>query len=79
MLGACYLTEMAPGLGDLYEVGAEIETYRNAGELIEKAKQLKADPRKRLRLRQGGQRRALAHHTIEKSVARISRELGIPE
>jgi len=37
MVGACYLTEMAPGLEDLYEIGAEIETYRDANELAEKA------------------------------------------
>ena len=77
MLGACYLTEMAPGLGDLYEIGAEIETYRDAAELAEQSARLQADAPKRRRLRQLGQRRALADHTIGRSLARIIKELGI--
>jgi hypothetical protein len=77
MLGACYLTEMAPGIEDLYEIGAEIETYRDADELVEKAKYLQGDPSKRLRLRQRGQLRALSEHTIDKSLELISRKLGI--
>jgi hypothetical protein len=77
MLGACYLTEMAPGIGDLYDIGSEIETYRDASELVEKAKRLQADPATRLALRRGGQRRALADHTIEKSLKLLTAKLGI--
>lgn len=78
MLGACYLTEMAPGLEDLYEVGTEIETFRDANELVEKARLLEGDAARRLGLRQRGQRRALADHTIGRSLERIARKLGIP-
>lgn len=77
MLGASYLTEAAPGIEDLYEVGAEIEVYRDASELVEKAERLRAEPKRRLQLRRLGQRRALAEHTIEKSMERIARKLGI--
>jgi spore maturation protein CgeB len=77
MLGACYLTEMAPGIPDLYEIGKEIETYQDAGELVEKAKRLQEDAARRLELRRNGQRRALADHTIARSVEHISRKLGI--
>ncbi len=77
MLGACYLAEMAPGLEDLYEIGAEIESYRNAGELVEKAERLQSDAPMRLRLRQNGQRRALSDHTIARSLKRIVERLGI--
>jgi hypothetical protein len=77
MLGACYLTEMAPGLEDLYEVGTEIETFRDADELVEKARLLEGDAARRLGLRQRGQRRALAEHTIGRSLERIAKKLGM--
>jgi Glycosyl transferases group 1 len=77
MLGACYLTEWAPGLDDLYEPGAEIEVYRDAADLVEKAELLRRDPARRLRLRRAGQARALSDHTIARSVERIAQKLGI--
>jgi hypothetical protein len=77
MLGACYLTEMAPGIEELYDIGSEIETYRDAGELMEKAQRLQADPAKRLAIRREGQRRALADHTIEKRLNLLVAKLGI--
>ena len=43
MLGACYLTERAPGLADLFDLGTEIETYADATELVEKSKALQGD------------------------------------
>jgi hypothetical protein len=78
MLGACYLTEAAPGLEDLYDIGTEIETYRSAAELVEKAKLLQRDAARRLLLRASGQRRALADHTISRTLERIVRILGTP-
>jgi hypothetical protein len=77
MLGACYLTEWAPGLDDLYDLGSEIETYRTAAELVEKAAQLGRDPARRRQLRVRGQRRALAHHTIGRSLDLIRDRLGL--
>ena len=79
MVGACLLTEMAPGLGDLYELGSEIETYSNAAELVEKSSRLLADPARRLAMRQRGQRRALADHTIARTLARIATQLDLPQ
>ena len=78
MLGACYLTEQAPGLEDLYDIGREIETYASAAELVEKAKALAGDSARRARLRQLGQKRALADHGVARSVARLSERLGLP-
>ena len=49
----------------------------DAGELVEKAKRLQEDAARRLELRRNGQRRALADHTIARSVEHISRKLGI--
>lgn len=77
MVGACLLTEAAPGLEDLYEIGSEIETYRDARELAEKTTLLLADPARRQRLRSLGQRRALADHTIARSLERITQRLGL--
>ncbi len=77
MLGACLLTELAPGLEDLYELGAEIETYRNAAELVVKAAELAADPARRAALRRRGQHRALANHTVGRTIERIALELGL--
>jgi hypothetical protein len=77
MVGGCLLTEAAPGLEDLYEIGAEIETYRDASELVEKTARLLADPAGRLSLRRLGQARALADHTIARSLERITQRLGL--
>jgi hypothetical protein len=77
MLGACYLTEWAPGLEDLYELGTEIETYRDAAELVGKAELLRRDPARRRQLRQNGQKRALNQHTIAQSLTRIIKKLGL--
>lgn len=77
MLGACYLTEWAPGLEDLYDLENEIAVYRTAEELIAQARALSADEPRRQRLRAAGQRRALHEHSISRSVARIATALGM--
>ena len=79
MLGACYLTEQAPGLEDLYEIGTEIETYGTVLELVSKAERLQKDPARRRSLRELGQRRALAEHTIGRSLERMAAALGLPK
>ncbi len=76
MSGACYLTEWAPGLETLYDLGTEIETYRTAAELVEKSRALVADPARRGRLRAAGQRRALADHMIPRTLTRLAERLG---
>ena len=77
MAGACYLTEWTEGLDQLYDLGHEIETYRDAAELAAKVTALAADPARRARLRAAGQRRALADHTIARAISRVAAELGI--
>lgn len=77
MLGACYLVERAPGLEDLYDPGTEVETYGNVAELVEKATRLRREPARRASLRRLGQRRALANHTLVRSMARIATALGL--
>lgn len=77
MAGACYLTEWTEGIEQLYEPGTEIETYRDASELVEKTRALASDPARCARLRAAGQRRALAEHTIPCTLDRLGRQLGI--
>jgi hypothetical protein len=77
MMGACYLTEWTQGLDLLYELGEEIETYRTAEEMVEKIRKLEADPEKRKRMRCQAQQRALADHTVAKSLAKIINALGL--
>jgi hypothetical protein len=77
MCGACYLTEWAPGLDELYDLGTEIETYRTAEELVEKTRLLATDATRRASLRRAGQRRALADHTIARTLARLTAHLGL--
>ena len=75
MLGACYLTEWTEGIDELYEVGKEIEVYRDAEDLKEKADRLLGDKQKRMALRQGGQERAQKQHSIKKSIDEIRNKL----
>ncbi len=77
MAGACYLTEWTEGLDLLYEPGVEIETYRDAEELCAQCDALTSDAPRRARLRLAGQRRALADHTIAKTIARVASRLGL--
>ncbi|MEE1945145.1 glycosyltransferase [Pedobacter sp. KR3-3] len=71
MLGACYLTEWAEGLDKLYDMGTEIETFRNEEQLIEKIKELASNPSKRAMLRTNGQKRALSKNSIVESLSQI--------
>jgi hypothetical protein len=75
MLGACYLTEWTAGLGELYELGTEIETYRTPEELAAKVDELKADPARRRRMRERAQRRALEEHSTARTLQRVARQV----
>jgi len=76
MAGACYLTEWTEGIGELYDLGTEIETYRTPAELSSKVAELSADQPRRMKLRAAGQHRALCHHTIARTVDSIAGRLG---
>ncbi|RYY06132.1 MAG: glycosyltransferase family 1 protein [Sphingobacteriaceae bacterium] len=77
MLGACYLTEYATGLEFLYDLGKDIETYKNADEFIAKAEWLMADSEKRKQLKINGQKRALEVHTIPESLKKLTNHLKL--
>lgn len=78
MAGACYLTEWTQGLDQLYELGREIETYRDAAELVEKSRALAGDPPRRKRMREAAQRRALNDHAIAETIRRVAARLNLP-
>jgi hypothetical protein len=75
MLGACYLTEYTEGLPHLYKIGAEIETYRSADELVYKCRELINSKSKQKELRVKGQQRALNAHSIPVSLQKIKARL----
>ncbi|ALF54339.1 hypothetical protein ACX27_18220 [Nostoc piscinale CENA21] len=75
MMGACYLTEWTEGLEHLYELGEEIETYRNVDDMVEKIQYLIKSPDVRQKLRYNGQKRALSEHTVPHSISKICRAI----
>ena len=77
MLGACYLTEWTAGLEEMYELGTEIETYRNAEELSAKLMDLTKNHERRINMRKRAQRRSLHDHSVARSLGRISAQLGL--
>ncbi|MEO6847041.1 MAG: glycosyltransferase [Chthoniobacterales bacterium] len=77
MLGACYLTEWTAGLDRLYDLETEISTYRSGEELVEKAKSLLADDKRRASMREKAQKRALTEHSVGHTVEKISQTLGL--
>jgi hypothetical protein len=77
MLGACYLTEWTESIGQLYEIGAEVETYHTSEELAAKLAELIRAPERRRRMRERAQRRALGEHAVGRSITRIAARLGI--
>jgi spore maturation protein CgeB len=77
MAGACYLTEWTAGLDQLYDLGVEIETYRDAPELAEKAQWLLNDSARRKRMRKHGQARALQEHSIARTLDKVAARLNL--
>lgn len=70
-VGAALVTEAAPNLGDLFEPGVEVATYRDDDELVATVGRLLADPDERRALAAAGQRRTLAEHTYATRMAEL--------
>lgn len=75
MLGACYLTEWAEGLDQLYHIDQEIACYSCPEDLTAQLERLKKDKTFRLTLRKKGQQRALSDHSIPNSLKLLKRNL----
>jgi spore maturation protein CgeB len=63
-VGSCLLTDDKPNLRDLFEPDAEVVTYQNAAECIEKARYLLEHEEHRKAIAIAGQRRILRQHTF---------------
>lgn len=77
MMGACYLTEWAEGLDQMYELGAEIETFRTPSELVDKLNILAGDAGRRSNMRQRAQARALGEHSVPRTLERLAARIGV--
>jgi hypothetical protein len=75
MLGACYLTEYTEGLRGLYELGRDIETYRDADELTARCREIGNSVSLRNTLRRSGQKKALSALSIPRSLDQLKKVL----
>lgn len=62
-LGTMLITEMKDNLGEIFEIGREVETYSSPEELIEKIKYYSQHDKKREEIARAGQKRTLKEHT----------------
>jgi len=63
MSGGFYLVQEAPGHADYYKIGEEIDTWKDASELIDKLSYYTKNTAATLRVREAGKKRALESHT----------------
>lgn len=77
MSGGLYLTEYHPELESFYDIGSEIVTYRNFGDLVEKIRFLLSNPEKADEIRRKGFERARREHSWEMRFEKIFHLLGL--
>lgn len=61
--GTMLITEMRDNLGEIFEIGKEVETYNSLEELIEKIKYYSEHDEEREKIAKAGQERTLKDHT----------------
>lgn len=67
-MGSCLLTEEKSNLRGLFEVDAEILTYRSHPEAAEKINWIEQNPKKARDIARAGQARTLREHTLERQI-----------
>jgi hypothetical protein len=77
MSGGFYLVQEAPGHADYYKIGEEIDTWRDAGELVDKLSYYSKNPAVAVRMREAGKKRALNSHTWRHRFDRLFERLGL--
>ena len=77
MSGGLYLTQDNPELSLVYEVGKEIETYRDEANCARIIRELLADPDRAAAIRRAGRQRCLRDHTYEARWAEVLRLSGL--
>jgi len=75
MSGSFYLTQENPDLGLVFEIGAEIETWRDLPQLVDKCRRYLADSAARERVAAAGRARAVAEHTWARRFSVLLRQL----
>lgn len=70
-VGSCLLTDWKENIRDLFEPDAEVVTYRDADECIEKVRYLLTHEAERRAIAAAGQRRTLREHTFDQRAAQI--------
>ena len=74
--GGLVLTELRPGLTDLFQPGRELDTFTSFDELKEKLEWYLADPEHGRLIADGGAERAQSEHTYEHRLAAILEDLA---
>jgi len=77
MSGSFYLTHHNPDLEDLFEIGKEIETYRNIEECVKKVHYYLEHPDEREAIAKAGRIRAEKEHTWEKRFEKLLNCIGV--
>jgi glycosyltransferase involved in cell wall biosynthesis len=78
MCRSCYLTGDSDEIAEFYEIGREIDTYRDTDELIDKTRFYLGNPGAAERLREAGYRRATRDHTWVRRFQQLFSEIGLP-
>jgi hypothetical protein len=77
MSGGFYLVQRAPDHAEYYRLGREIETWSEAGELVEKALFYSRRPKEAERIREAGHARVLDCHTWKHRFDQLFRQKAI--
>lgn len=77
MCRTCYLTGYSDEITEFYNLGQEIDTYRDKEELVDKARFYLNHPNSAEKLREAGYRRAIQEHTWECRFLQLFQEVGL--
>jgi spore maturation protein CgeB len=77
LCGAFYITEHVDAIAQLYEIGEEIETFKNVPELVDKIKYYLENPDEIDAIGKAGRERALREYTWEKCIEKVFDKIGI--
>jgi spore maturation protein CgeB len=77
MCGAFYMVEEMEELTEFFEPDKEIVFYKDADELVDKARFFLTHPDEREKIRLAGHRRAVAEHTWQKRFSKVFESIGL--
>lgn len=62
-MGTLLITDSKPNMGEFFEVGKEVVTYKNGDDLVKKVKYYLDRPNERVAIAKAGQKRTLGDHS----------------